>query len=245
MKIIASDYDGTINYKGKISEEDQRAIAKFRKAGNKFGIVTGRDLELVLWIIHDTEKIGLEIDFVICCTGAIILNGKGEVVKIKSQRTDTFLDEMVKKAQEMKLGTFYVSSALNRHYVDRKNNIPYNFSSIKEFTQVNAWFLDDSDAEAFTEYVVKNHSDKISAYRNGGSVDMPPKSTSKVTGIYDYAEQFDAPEIYAVGDNENDIPMIKEFCGFAVSNAVQKVKEIANYQCDRIADMIEMIMEEG
>ena len=34
MKIIASDYDGTINYKGKISEEDQRAIAKFRKAGN-------------------------------------------------------------------------------------------------------------------------------------------------------------------------------------------------------------------
>ena len=44
MKIIASDFDGTLNYHG-ISAEDTAAIAKFRAAGNKFGIVTGRDLE--------------------------------------------------------------------------------------------------------------------------------------------------------------------------------------------------------
>ena len=46
MKIIASDYDGTINYQGRVSEEDKAAIRKFRQAGNKFGIVTGRDAEL-------------------------------------------------------------------------------------------------------------------------------------------------------------------------------------------------------
>ena len=47
-----------------------------------------------------------------------------------------------------------------------------------------------------------------------------------------------------VGDNLNDIPMIKEFCGFAVSNAKEDVKKVAKHQCNRIADMIDYIMNE-
>ena len=47
MIIIASDFDGTLNHHG-ISEADKNAINKFRAEGNKFGIVTGRDLEQLL-----------------------------------------------------------------------------------------------------------------------------------------------------------------------------------------------------
>ena len=52
MIIIASDYDGTLNHHG-VSDGDKEAITKFRKAGNKFGIVTGRDLEMATWVIYD------------------------------------------------------------------------------------------------------------------------------------------------------------------------------------------------
>ena len=41
MKIIASDFDGTINYNGRVSDEDKAAIKRFRAAGNRIGIVTG------------------------------------------------------------------------------------------------------------------------------------------------------------------------------------------------------------
>jgi hydroxymethylpyrimidine pyrophosphatase-like HAD family hydrolase len=41
MKIIASDYDGTLNHGG-IGEEKRNAIKKWREKGNKFGIVSGR-----------------------------------------------------------------------------------------------------------------------------------------------------------------------------------------------------------
>ena len=61
MKIIASDYDGTINYQGRISNEDKEAIRKFRQAGNKFGIVTGRDAELSGWI---RQEDGFEFDYI-------------------------------------------------------------------------------------------------------------------------------------------------------------------------------------
>jgi hydroxymethylpyrimidine pyrophosphatase-like HAD family hydrolase len=72
---------------------------------------------------------------------------------------------------------------------------------------------------------------------------MPPLGTSKVSGIYDYAKAFENPKIYTVGDNVNDIPMILEFEGYAVSNAKDEVKAVAKHQCDRIANMIEEIME--
>jgi HAD superfamily hydrolase (TIGR01484 family) len=85
MIIIASDYDGTLNHNG-ISEGDKAAIKKFREAGNKFGIVTGRDLEMAMWVFHDFEKVGLEVDFLICCTGGIILTSGCEIVSAKKQK---------------------------------------------------------------------------------------------------------------------------------------------------------------
>ncbi len=44
MKLIASDFDGTITRYGKVWEEDLAAIQKWRAEGNLFGIVSGRDL---------------------------------------------------------------------------------------------------------------------------------------------------------------------------------------------------------
>ena len=95
------------------------------------------------------------------------------------------------------------------------------------------------------QYVKKNHATDISIFRNGGSIDMPPYGISKVTGIYDYARDFKDAKIYTVGDNVNDIPMLEEFEGYAVSNARDEAKAAAKHQCNRIADMIEEIMKEN
>ena len=41
MKMIGSDYDGTLN-RGGINDTKLAAIKKWRRAGHKFGIVSGR-----------------------------------------------------------------------------------------------------------------------------------------------------------------------------------------------------------
>ena len=244
MIIIASDYDGTLNHHG-ISEADKNAIKKFREAGNKFGIVTGRDLEQALWVVYDLKRAELELDFVIGCTGGVILTSNGEIVSAKKQKTGEYINDMLSYARTLNLGTFRVSNELTVCFADARNNIKQDFSAIKELTQANAWFGSEEDAEKFLQYVKKNHADDISIFRNGGSIDMPPKGVSKVTGIYDYAKNYEGAKIYAVGDNVNDIPMLSEFDGYAVSNARDEVKGIAKHQCDRIADMIEEIMKEN
>lgn len=241
MKIIASDFDGTINYHGKISDEDKAAIHRFRQAGNKFGIVTGRDAELSQWI---RQEHGFEFDYIISCTGACIRDGEGNFLYIKKGKVGPFFDDLIKKAMELKTCFFTVGDLFNKCYVDTLGKLPYDFSMLKEFTHANCTFPSDEAAEEFVQYVRANYGDKISAHRNGWSVDMPPANTSKVTGIYEYASMFEGPEIYAVGDNVNDLPMIKEFCGYAVSNAVESVKQAASHQCDRVCNMIDELMKE-
>jgi len=241
MKIIATDFDGTLSYNGKISDEDKKAIHKFREVGNKFGIVTGRDLDLAQWIKPEN---GLEYDFLICCTGGVIKNGEGEIIYQKKGKIEPFIFEIIEKAKELGAYGFAIGDVLLKCIIDIKGKIPMQIDALKEFTHANTGFIKDENATLFAKFVNENYGDKISAHQNGTAVDMPPAYTSKVTGIYEYAKMFDNPKIYAVGDNINDIPMIEEFCGFAVSNARSEVKEKAKHQCNRICDMIEKIMEE-
>ena len=147
MIIIASDYDGTLNHHG-VSDGDKEAIKKFREAGNKFGIVTGRDLEMATWVIYDLEKIGVEIDFVICCTGGIILSFDGEIKSVKKQKTGEYINEILNYARTLSLGVFRVSNEMTTCYADRKNRIKQDFSAISELTQANAWFEKEEDADA-------------------------------------------------------------------------------------------------
>ncbi len=242
MKIIASDYDGTINFNG-ISKEDREAIAKFREAGNKFGVNTGRDVEMASWILHDMKG---ELDFLICCTGGTILDGQGNIIFERLQKIDHERHiEIFNEARKYNLGNFNISNRYTRVYADRYGKIPPQFHLVDEFSQSNAWFMDEASSIAFLSYLEKEHSDYMKGFRNGGAIDIPPLGSSKPTGIAEYARLVGgADEIYTVGDNLNDIPMLEAFCGFAVSNAKDEVKAVARHQCNRVCDMIEFIMEE-
>ncbi len=242
MIIIASDFDGTLNHHG-ISVSDKEAIDKFRAEGNRFGLVTGRDLEQALWVLYDLKKADLKLDFVICCTGAVTLSGEGKIIKMKKQTVGKYLDEMLEYAKTLNLGAFRASNELTTSFADPYGNIENDFLSLGEITQANAWFGTEEDAERFVQYVRKNHAGDINIFRNGGSIDMPPVGVSKVSGIYDYAESYKDATIITVGDNVNDIPMLLEFGGYAVSNARDEVKAVAKHQCNRIADMIDEIMK--
>jgi len=64
------------------------------------------------------------------------------------------------------------------------------------------------------------------------SIDFMPSATNKARGMELLAKRLgiELDEIVSVGDNYNDIEMIKEAgLGIAVANAVQPLKDVANY----------------
>ena len=72
--LIGTDFDGTLN-RGGISQDDRNAIAKWRKDGNLFGVVTGRDISS---IEHEMRKLEMEYDFLVSNNGGEAYSGSGE-----------------------------------------------------------------------------------------------------------------------------------------------------------------------
>ena len=76
MKIIASDYDGTLN-EGGVGEEKRIAIRKWREAGNLFGIVSGRGIGNIVGLAKEDV---IECDFLLGDNGASVAKGNGDVL---------------------------------------------------------------------------------------------------------------------------------------------------------------------
>jgi hydroxymethylpyrimidine pyrophosphatase-like HAD family hydrolase len=77
MKILGSDFDGTFNCNG-ITEAKLSAIEKWRSAGNKFGIVTGRNKNFLGVLLQQFPE--LKLDFFVSCNGGYITDADGRVI---------------------------------------------------------------------------------------------------------------------------------------------------------------------
>ena len=99
-------------------------------------------------------------------------------------------------------------------------------------------------ADEFVTYIETTYPGKWRGYRNGRSVDLPPYGISKVDGIQWYLSHFggEEPQIYTVGDNVNDIPMLEAFPSYAVATGVEKAKAAADHICDTVASMLEELL---
>ena len=74
MKIGASDYDGTLFRQRTIAAEDVEGIRSWRAAGNKFGVVSGRDYGMLM---PQLKYYGIESDYAVCNNGGIIFRADG------------------------------------------------------------------------------------------------------------------------------------------------------------------------
>ena len=95
MKIIASDYDGTLNHNG-IDEKKKNAISEWRKKGNLFGIISGRGYPSLKSVI---DRVPFEYDFLVCNNGALICDSDGNVItetKCDGSLAKPFIEDLFK-----------------------------------------------------------------------------------------------------------------------------------------------------
>ena len=242
MKIIASDYDGTLNYKG-IDDEKRNAIKKWREKSNKFGIVSGRMADDLLRIYKKDE---LELDFLLACNGAVILTTDGKILKedkIEASILKPLLDFL------FSCGVTWAAIQSGRSYViDEDDNERFDYEFTREtlpeltyFSQVSTIFPDNEKAEEVTNAVKEKFGDVLNPLQNGRCIDVVSATMNKAQGLYDYLELVGGKyeDMITVGDNINDTHMIKEFRSYAMANGVQSIKDIADYEIAGITELIE------
>ncbi len=242
MKIIASDYDGTLNHGG-IDDKKRNAIKEWREKGNKFGIVSGRVVDDLLKIYKKDE---LDLDFLLACNGAVILTTNGKILKedrIDGDILKPFLDFL------FSMGADWATIQSDRSYIIDENDndrLPDEFTrktlpNLKYFIQVSTILEDDEEAEEVTNAVREKFGDKLNPLQNGRCIDIVSSRINKAKGLYDYLELVGGKyeDMITVGDNINDTHMIKEFRSYAMANGVQSIKDIADYEIESVIELIE------
>ena len=242
MKIIASDYDGTLNHGG-IDDKKRNAIKEWREKGNKFGIVSGRITDDLLRIY---KKDKLELDFLLACNGAVILTTDGKI--LKEDRID---GDILKPILDFifSLGADWAAIQSDRSYIIDENDndrLPDEFTrktlpNLKYFNQVSTILEDEEEALMVTNAIKEQFGDKLNPLQNGRCIDIVSVTMNKAQGLYNYLELIGGKyeDMITVGDNINDTHMIKEFRSYAMANGVQLIKDIADYETLGITELIE------
>lgn len=253
--IIATDYDSTLYqyHKGGISKEVVDAIKDFREKGNLFGVVSGRCFQ---WAYPSFKKDGLfPFDFILSNSGSCAVDAEGN---------ELFCDYIRKeKCSAKKLMSTLVSLCDIECgiEIDKKwtpicaecrnpEEEPGYFNDLSvvdkvgDFVSAGVVFSDSEKCKEGLKALEKEFGDVLTFSQNSRNIDISAKGVNKATGIKKYADLMgvNTNHIYAAGDNYNDIPMVSAYHGCAVSNAVDELKEKAEYVCEDLAELIKIIL---
>ncbi|MTK12429.1 MAG: HAD family phosphatase [Clostridiaceae bacterium] len=255
-KIIAVDMDGTLlNDNKHITDNNLDMISKAVNKGVKFVISSGR-ISSGLKFYGDTVS---KKQPMICCNGAIILDENREVIHSKSidkkdilkvidiirEKKDTyfhFYDESAIYSEQFR---FTAESLYNfNREIDRKFRVEIRLvPDAKEVIEkaefdINKIVVIDDDIEYLDELrkridsiigieTTKSEINNIEILRQGVSKGNALKVLASNYGI-------SIEECIAIGNDENDISMIKcAGLGVAVNNARDYIKNYADYVTEK------------
>lgn len=248
MKLLASDFDGTLFVDGKIAEETVKAIQQWQKKGNWAGIVTGRNLHFLQSSLNGYP---IKWDFYVCSTGGAIYD---RFCKLIAQ--NPFSKDALKKLMEhsaLKTGRFVMGSAPDGSYfygeksVYEKLKKELNIQKVdwdalfsQSLNQVSSIFSTPEEARECTRRLNEELGQWITAYQNIECVDVAPLGGSKAEGLDILLSRltFCPDEIFAIGDSFNDLSMIERFSGYTVENAEKEIQKKAKKVYDSVGTLI-------
>lgn len=243
MKIIGSDYDGTLNHNG-IDYKKKKAIKRWREAGNIFALVSGRGSEELLELYNEQQ---FPCDYLVANNGAVIMKTDGTV--ISDIRCDGNLAaHLLKLLFENGCPWGHLETSFScRIYADSedcKEVCEYTLENMPEipyFNQISTFLPDFDKAADVTSCIREHFGDKLNPLQNGVCIDIVRADVNKAKGLYILMEYLGAryDDIIAVGDNINDSDMIREFKSYAMENGVDEIKELADYITPGVTELIE------
>lgn len=242
---LASDFDGTIHFmfdEERFKAADRKAIAEFQKAGNLFGVCTGRSMRGITDVVVDEFL----FDFYIFVSGALILDRDLKVIYKKTISRALTQEILEQYEAHVKL-------------VIQANDTVYCFRNPRPL-QVVIETLDDipgediyglsfatgspEEANRIAAEVNGTYGHTVRAYANVHNVDIVHKECSKGQAVQIVKECMGLPFIAGIGDSHNDVPMLEMCdCSFTFTYSPESVQEKATYVVDSAAEAVKILMK--
>jgi Cof subfamily protein (haloacid dehalogenase superfamily) len=245
FKILCSDLDGTLlTTKSDVSNTTISEIARIRKK-IKIILVSAR---MPSGMHYLQKRLGIEDQPIICYNGALVLDGKKELLSVyiplhtvrqiyeicKEFKTDIGLYEndhwqvtrsserVEKEIKYTRTYPSFVPAEMTLEYLE-KNKIGAHKLMLMGTKE---------SSDELMPVLRQQFGTALHVYRSNDTlIEVAPKSVSKLTAIQQLLTKEETlRDIIAFGDNYNDMDMLTHVaCGVAVGNAREEVKHIADH----------------
>lgn len=266
-KMLASDLDGTLLFKGKVSEENKDALKKLKKDGGIFSISTGRPYNDVKGIV---DILDVEPDYIIVTNGALILNNKEEIIHKKELNHD-IIRKVLEDTKNVRLSVsvetgfnsfiivplskqikikfrMIVKSILCGTKIASNKKFVKGFDNIKNvenegFSLIAMAFdgLPPKEIQAIADDLNKKYGDHVECFRNTKFIDVVPKGCSKGHGVKQIVdiESLHLKNVYTIGDSWNDDSMFEiTNNSFTFHHAEEELQKRTDYVVEDVAECI-------
>ena len=104
-------------------------------------------------------------------------------------------------------------------------------------------FSRHEEASAAAAIINKSYGKLVRAYASYLSVDITPLGTDKCSGIEKMLKLKDwsAATVYAIGDGDNDLPMLQAFHGATVATAREEIKAQVSHIYPSVGEMLDSL----
>ena len=239
--LLVSDMDGTLlNSKGKLSEENKRAIEYFVDNGGQFTLATGRMLPSIKRHIHKV-KVTLPV---IMYNGTKVYDFNNDEV-IWERFLEEERKEIVKVVKEVtpNVGIEIYSDEIVYIYqsckrTERFNKLGYDViydldDSIWNKKWTKALIVGEREELDFVEtYLRETYGDKDIVRSSDVYLEIIPKEISKGQALKELIrhKELEEVKVISVGDNMNDVELLEEAdYGFCISNGSEELKKKSKY----------------
>jgi len=223
MKLLSSDYDGTLNVLEYDLWLNLSFIKKFMK-DNIFVLNTGRAFESIK---KEINKYQIPYHYLSCNDGNLLLNNQNEIIystnmsidindlllSLKEKFPDIEIEPII--FQDKILEYQIITSKITNEFLYELNKLClYNDLSYKTFRILNKRFIFVTD-----------------------------KTISKSTSINKVSEleKIEKCDIFTIGDDLNDLEMIRDFNGYTFPWGKKELKESSQGICLSVGSLVKKI----
>ena len=244
QKLVITDLDGTL-LKGNdiVPENYLKLMAKLKDQGIKFAVASGRQYGIIKNLFKEVYQEML----IIADNGAAVYDGDELIYKHVLSKEEVYrYHEIVQSHSQF--GLLY--AGIKSSYTESDNpelianlkrycHYPHKYTNLEamlEVDEVGKMAIYDFDAKAKQHVTVFEPYFKEADFVTSGLnwIDITAKGTDKGQALRFVKEKYllSSQDIYAFGDFDNDISMLKEAdYSYAMANATDTVKAVANFSC--------------
>lgn len=253
-RLFCSDFDNTIARKGKILQENVKAVHRLQENGIDFALASGRPAANIR---HIFRKYGIH-GHIIANNGSLCLPEGGQepvgfpippdearsLIRLAEGEGIRYLFYSEDICYIPRSWSWLMSSRLASFIVKRRLGM-----RVKSFSSDNPYFLDEGVYKM--NVFVKSHLDQwieainekgtLSATQSGDEkMELMAGGVNKLTGIQTLAKALDVPmdRVITIGDHDNDVEMLMGAgWSFAMSDGSEKAIEAAKMTTDPVDRM--------